>query len=274
MARNTYFPRSFALICICTQFLPSQGFCAIPSRKLILSKHEHHRKHLTVPLFMSSIQNDDNNSSKKASDKKLSFQDLMPPLPEDHLILGGDIAALFTYSFLDHLVTSLLISETKLTFTQPDSLLVPVWSDIFSNNFGQSLLSAVTAQQQMADIGNVAATTAALELQNQHYAPILDSFGVSAVLLGTCWLISGYINRAFAFKNTVSCEPNHAVVVAGKTWILMAFMMVGLAFWSDNCFCPETVGGLTKTDTDFIFDSFSVLVTWRYIAASMLGGFL
>lgn len=218
-----------------------------------------------TPLHMSSKQGG-------ALD---SFRDRMPPKPEDFIVLGGDVAALFTYSLLDHTITSLLLSETKITFTEPDALLVPVWSDVAATNFGGSLLSEVLHQQQMAHIGDVAATAAAIDLANTHYAPCLASFGVSAVLLVSCWLASGYFNEAFSYENTLTCEPQRAVVVASKTWLVTATMMVGLAYWSTNCFCPHhtDVIGLTKADTDFIFDTFSVLVMWRYMASVMLGGF-
>lgn len=206
--------------------------------------------------------------------KKTSFRDRLPPKPEDFIVLGGDIAVLYTYSFLDHVITSIAISETKASVTAPDSLLIPVWSDVASHNFGQSFLSAVLTERQIAQIGDTAAAAAAIDFQNIHRAPCLDSFGISTVLLVSCWLVSGYFNRAFSYQNTISCDPRHALLVASKTWIFSAAMMVGVAYWSSNCFCPNTVAGLTPTDTEFIFDTFTVLVMWRFMAAVTLGNFM
>lgn len=221
-------------------------------------------------LSMSSIP-----EPMQRNKEKKEFR--LPPPPEDFIVLGGDILALFTYALLDHVITALMVSEAQDLYTAPDALNIPVWSDVMSNNFGPSLLTAITAQQQMADIGDSAIIAEnEVMLSAHHYAPCLETFGLSAVLLGTCWIVSGYFNRAFEYKNTISCDTSHAVVVAGRTWIFTAAMMVGLAVWSDTAFCGclENARGLTKADTDFIFDSFSVLVTWRFVASSLLGGFM
>lgn len=206
--------------------------------------------------------------------KTISFRDRLPPAPEDYIVLGGDLLALFTYSFLDKAVTSMIISESQPSFTTPDSLLIPVWSDVATHNSGQAFLSAVFTEQQMAQIGDTAATAAAMDISNIQHAPCLDSFGLSSVLLVSCWLVSGYFNRAFAYENTISCEPRHALIVTSKTWIYSAAMVVGVAYWSSNCFCPNTVAGLSTADTEFIFDTFSILAIWRFMAAVVLGGFM
>jgi len=211
--------------------------------------------------------------SSSSSSSSKSLRDRLPPTPEDYIVLGGDVVALFTYAFLDHALASLVISESKPTFTEPDSLLVPVWSDISTHNFGQSFLEAVLSEQQMAQMGG---NQAVLDLQQSipHYAPCLNSFGVSSVVLVSCWLLSGWFNRAFCYQNTISCEPSHAILVTGKTWVYAATMMVGLAYWSSNCFCPNHTAGMSTSDADFIFDTFTVLVMWRYMASLVLGRFM
>ena len=225
-----------------------------------------------TPLFASSSPEEAVALERPKKDFRL------PPPPEDYIVLGGDLAALFTYAFLDHFINALILADAKDFFTEPNALNIPVWSDVISNNFGTSLLSAISAQQQIADIGDPAMLAEANEalMSAHHYAPCLDTFGVSAVLLGTCWLVSGYFNRAFEYKNTINCHPSHAIVVAGRTWLFTAVMMVGLAIWSNSAFCGchAPAHGLTRADTDFIFDSFSVLVTWRFVAVTLLGGLL
>jgi len=218
-------------------------------------------------LYMSSIP-------EKAEEKK-EFR--FPPPPEDFIVLGGDLVALFTYALLDHGVTALMVADAQDLYSAPDALSIPVWSDVMSNNFGPALLTAITAQQQLAEIGDAALIAEnEVMLSPYHYAPCLETFGCSAVLLGTCCLIAGYFNHAFEYKNTISCDTNHALIVAGRTWIFTAMMLVGIAVWSDTAFCGclDNARGLTKADTDFIFDSFSVLVTWRFVASTLLGGLM
>jgi len=271
------------IILLCHQFQLSQGFTTNIKNIFTLEhvKNESFRYHpssstssssFSSHLFMSSVQSKDRSTQKK------QFE--LPPLPEDPIVLGGDILALFTYTFLDHFVTAMLIANAKEIYTEPNALGLPVWSDVVSNNFGPSLLTAITTQQQMADISGTAVVAEFNEMaMTHHYAPCLENCGVSAVLLGSCWLLSGYFNHAFTYKNTISCHPSHALLIAGRTWFFTALMMVGLAMWSDVAFCgchcaPDAVRGLTKADTDFIFDSFSVLIAWRFVAASLLGGLM
>lgn len=259
-------------IITCLKFEYCEGFTPIKPvnfRRNNNVLHRHPHTSLYTPTSLKSTP------APGSTQQKEEFQ--LPPPPEDLLILTGDLVALFTYAFLDHFVTALVIADAKGVYTEPDALQIPVWSDVITNNFGGSLLSAITSQQQLAEIGDVATSEMNQALLSQHhYAPCLESFGVSAVLLGTCWLLSGYFNRAFEYKNTISCDPNHAILVAGRTWIFTALMMLGLAVWSDHAFCGclDTTRELTRADTDFIFDSFSVLVTWSFVASTLLGGLL
>lgn len=126
------------------------------------------------------------------------------------------------------------------------------------------------AEQADAQIG----TTLAMAAQDvPHYAPCLASAGISAVLFGSCWLLAGYINSAFSYKNTILCKPDQALIVTGKTWLMFATMMVLLTLTSDHLFCGcNKLGGLSQSDAAFIFDSLSVLITWRFMVATILGG--
>jgi hypothetical protein len=270
MAQKTYKLFTLcSLVLACIQFQHSHGFTTITptTTTTFKSKNKSQSSSSSFALQMSSIQKENTELPPQKQNKKFE----LPPLPEDHIILGGDILALFTYSFLDHVIAALILADAKDIYTEPNALTLPVWSDVVSNNFGPSLLTAITAQQEMADIGDAGVIAEANQALMLHHAPCLETFGVSAVLLGTCWLISGYFNRAFEYENTVSCHPSHAIVVTGKTWIFSAMMMLGLAVWSNSAFCG--CQSLTRNDMDFIFDSLSVLVTWRFVASLVLGGF-
>lgn len=262
------------LLCVLCRMWPIDCFGTIPGQHITsYTKTLGSRSQYLSPssLLMAS------DNGRGSSDGKTSLRDRLelPPTPEDFIVLGGDVAALFTYTFLDRAITSFAIFESRPSFTEPDAFLVPVWSDVSSQNFGESFLSAVLSEQQLAQIGqNPSAAAVAMDLQNIHHAPCLESFGLTAVLLVSCWLVSGYFNKAFLFQNTISCAPSHAIVVTGKTWLLTAAMMVGLACWSGFCFCPNHTVSLSKTDAEFIFDTFTVLVTWRYMVSLVLGQFM
>jgi hypothetical protein len=112
------------------------------------------------------------------------------------------------------------------------------------------------------------------------YAPALANGGLAFVAMSTCWIISGYFSGAFLMKNTLECDAKNAMVVTGKTWTVMAILMVGLALASDAMWgqldeihplSDPARGGLTKADADFIFDSLSVLAFWRWTFNCLLG---
>jgi len=235
------------------------------------------RKSSYLPVYTQStlkmsFEGGDNGPRKNNENfiRKENLRDRLPPFPEDKLVLGGDVASLFMYSFLDHIATSSFSEEetiATLIYT-PKSFLVPVWSDSSLHNFGSSLIRAINTEQHMAHI-----SSQVVETTQYHYAPCLDSVGTSAVILATCWLIAGYFNKAFSYENTMLCSPNRALMVTGRTWLCAAVMVGSLALLSDNFFCGcNKIGGLSKADIEFIFDSLSVITLWRFSVASILGG--
>jgi hypothetical protein len=98
---------------------------------------------------------------------------------------------------------------------------------------------------------------------------------MASVLLCSAWFVSGYFTGAFRFKNTMECSPSKAIVVTGKTWILSSLIMLAIAWGSDSFIgcvdCLHKSVGITKADADYIFDSLSVLLLWRYILSSFFG---
>ena len=200
-------------------------------------------------------QNDNTDSTPFRNAMKELTKNL-PPAPENFLVLGGDVAALFTYSFLDHSINSLYEATMAKETAEGIVGLHAAWMDSLPASF-------------------------IIAIQNYHnhhitggsYAPALEYPGVSSVLFATCWLLSGYFHQAFSYDNTVRCSPAHAMLVTGRAWIFSCVAMLAIAFLSDTCASDlqYQVGGLTRADADYIFDSLAVIVTWRYMIATILG---
>ena len=114
-----------------------------------------------------------------------------------------------------------------------------------------------------------------MSMANINYSPSLSTAGLASVVMSTCWLFSGWINQAFLFQNTLDCNTARMLWITGKTWIMSCALMVGIALAGDaacDCLRTPSLGGLTKADADYIFDSLTVLVTWRFMVSAMLGG--
>ena len=221
-------------------FLPSSG--AVPTKE--------YGSYSKIRL-MSSIPGDDDNQHgstdissviaalEKAIQELISKFKKLPPYPENFLVLGGDVAALFMYSFLDHSLNSLYISTMAKTSAEEIIGIHAAWLDAFH------MPASFLASQMPPPVT---------------YAPALDSAGICSVLFTTCWLLSGYFNEAFSYQNTVLCDTTRAIMVAGKTWIFAACAMAAIAFFSDQCGCDlqYQVGGLTRADTDAIMADHSL----------------
>lgn len=206
----------------------------------------------------------------------------LPPPPEDQISLSGDVATIFTYSFLDHMVSGMYdstinspeifsagsalgtiesSSAASADFTGYDSAGggLPVWFDTLNS----------------APFGTVPLSAALPIEQHTAYAPAFGTAGLSAVLLTSTWLFCGYFTGAFQFKNTLQCSTRHAMKITAKNWFFTAIVMISLALGSDHfvgCVdCLHKSIGLTKADTAYIFDSLSVLLFWRFITSSLLG---
>ena len=92
--------------------------------------------------------------SKKKTNKLSKWRDLLPPMPEDYIILTGDIFSLFVYCFMDHATDDMFSEDSMLHALAASSskgITLPVWSDV-SSNFGSSLLREIMNQQQIAHL--------------------------------------------------------------------------------------------------------------------------
>mmetsp|Transcript_40173 Transcript_40173/g.60861 ORF Transcript_40173/g.60861 Transcript_40173/m.60861 type:complete len:357 (+) Transcript_40173:365-1435(+) len=207
---------------------------------------------------------------------QLWYKSNLPPKPEDQLVLAGDMFALFTYSFLEHIIDDAYVDAinspdvTTITYASAhDPTLsgamatirsLPVWFDVVHSAYGPVL-------------------TSAFPMMHTSYVPALSCAGVAAVTMASCWIVSGYFTKAFVFSNTLCCDTNNAVVVAGKTYVGAAFLMVMVAVGSHLLLGGVGVGVdvldtsslLTKADVDYIFCSFSVVLFWRYTISWLLG---
>lgn len=210
---------------------------------------------------MSSIPDDDGMKRLK-----------LPPLPEDPIALGGDIVALFVYSYLDHSINEAFTAEADnvadlvisdpATMAMESAVHLPVWFDTtYLHTFGHNWLASSSP--------------------NMLYAPAIADSGLAFVTLSASWVLCGYFSGAFLNSNTLECTSSNALKVTLRTWLATALVMVVLTWGSDalwgwldgnwNALSAPARGGLTKADADFIFDSLTVLAFWRFMFNWMLG---
>lgn len=210
----------------------------------------------------------------------------LPPPPDDMLTISGDIGCLFLYTFIDHFVNQLFdkwLNSPEIIHSQSAVAAIESASAA-SKELSTSVLESGTTPQSLpvwfdslssAPFGSIPLISALPLEHHVIYAPILSTAGMASVVLCVSWLFSGFWTGAFRFKNTMECSTSRAILITGKTWILSSILMLGIAYSSDifvgNCNCLHKTVGITKADTDFIFDSLSVLLIWRYIVSSFFG---
>lgn len=188
------------------------------------------------------------------------WKDSLPPSPEDQLIMTGDIVALFVYSFLDHSLNEQFVLATQQGNTQLwdpfgelASSQIPVWFDAIHSTQSQEYILSI------------------LNLPQIYYSPIINTAGAASVLITSAWLLSGWLSGAFLFRNTLECKTTRALVKTFQTWAWTCVVMVAVCGASNHFFGGMDGMALTKADADYIFDSFTVLVTWRFLVSLMLG---
>jgi len=238
----------------------------------------------TSALPMSSLGKEPEEANLKKA--MAWFTSKLPPPPEDQLSLAGDIGCLFLYSFLDHYVNKLydkwMNSPDTIDLLSPAAAIES--SSAASLEFTSSLIKADFVSTSLpvwfdpyssAPFGNIPLISALPIEHHITYAPAFETAGMASVLLCSAWMMSGYFTGAFQFKNTLECSPNKAIVVTAKTWVFTSLIMLALAWGSDsligNVDSLHKSVGITKADADFIFDSLSVLMMWRFILSSFFG---
>lgn len=242
----------------------------------------------STALGMSSLQREKSNEEKSKTRKRVSsfLATKLPPPPEDQLSMIGDIGCLFLYSFLDHFVNKLydkwMNSPSNIDFLSPSAAIesssaasLEYSSNLISGSLSTSSLPVWFDPYSSAPFGNIPLSSALPLEHHITYAPAIEATGMASVLLCCSWLLSGYFTGAFRFQNTVECTTDRAILVTAKTWIFSSLIMLGIAWFSDSAVgcvnCLHKSVGITKADADYIFDSLSVLLTWRYILSSFFG---
>lgn len=254
-------------------------------------------------VYLSDIPRDDNpepsNFDVDAFMKAQKERFLKPPPPpEDQFIMMGDIAVLFLYAYTSHALNDMLVqgelSRTDISIREvvneldPTHALlnaqqIPVWVD---------LSTSYTPNNDPA-IDHLLQVSARESLMN-HWGPLLSTEGSACVALCTCWLIAGYMHRAFLFRNSLYCDSTKTLTKTFETWLTSAVLLTIFAALTDslvghlpflqNLLCVTCRGGqendlpfllssLTRSDAMFIIDSLTVLVAWRWTVHRILNIF-
>ena len=226
-------------------------------------------------IFLSEIPRETTKESRNR--KPSSWRDLLPPSPEDQLILTGDIAMIMLYAFSSHVFNDMMVESV---FDKSESLQdavnvldplgeivtlqAPVWTDASMTD--QVLM--VNAQQSLS----------------QHWCPLFSSAGPASVALCSAWLFAGWVHRSFLLQNTLDCDTTRALNKTLQTWLSTAGLLMLMIMTSDSivshapllqswlgCASCSQDFLLTKADSLYIVDSLTVLLSWRFIASTMLG---
>ncbi|KAL3911391.1 MAG: hypothetical protein SGARI_001669, partial [Bacillariaceae sp.] len=140
--------------------------------------------------------------------------------------MTGDIAVLFFYAFTSHSINDAIVhSVLKDPHT---SILQAVHSlDPMGEVVNTQMPSWVQAQDVIA-VDHVLSVNAQETLLN-HWGPLFSTEGSACVALCTCWLLAGWLHRAFLFSNSVDCTTDKALAKTVETWLSTCVMMVALA---------------------------------------------
>jgi hypothetical protein len=207
--------------------------------------------------------------------------------------------SLFVYAFSDHFVchdcAALAVRQAahagsaQLHAAAIDNGLasagnLPVWLDTTGN-------AAAVTTVGWADWASPADAVLQQQLQDHlvvQYSPVLQDTGMAAVLLTASWLLAGYLHEAFATKHTLDCPTDHALLKTAQTWLTACTLLLGVTAatnymmhggvdnYMEGAGLTDGLGLLlqqlfTRGDLDYILDSLSVLVLWRFMMSSMLG---
>jgi hypothetical protein len=176
---------------------------------------------------VSSIYNADQEKQREKS----WWGRLVPPPPEDQFIMTGDICVLFFYAFTSHslndFIVNSMLQRNDMTVLQVVHSLDPLGEVV-----NTQIPSWVQTQNQLA-VDHVLSVNAQETLLN-HWGPLFSTEGSACVALCTCWLIAGWLHRAFLFQNSVHCSTEQALSKTLETWVSTCVMMVALAMAANS----------------------------------------
>jgi hypothetical protein len=191
--------------------------------------------------------------------KRWSFRGGLPPAPEDGFVMMGDLLSLSVYSFADHFVCQdlaqffLAPSSSSASSAASPALVAPVWLDS-AHPFSDHVMSVLVRDASVV-----------------HYSPILQPTGLAATVLATCWLLSGYLNHAFAYRNTLDCSTPRTLIVTARSWVVSSLLVMAAVILTSNTSPEHWRQAFTIGDIAYIWDSLTVLCVWRFMASSLLG---
>lgn len=198
----------------------------------------------------------------------------LPPPPEDGFIMIGDLLSLCVYGFMDHFFVQ-VVSRMMVRQTLSDPLhhLSRAASLQVSNSAGvaHTILQVPVWLDLNAQYTNhVLEVNLSNQLVNQ-YSPLLEPTGAATCLLIACWLVSGWFHHAFAFRNTLDCSTERALLVTVRTWLTTCALLFGIVLISQKLCGCDYFYLVKRGDLDYVVDSASVPILWRFLAASLLG---
>jgi hypothetical protein len=203
---------------------------------------------------------DGNKRRKPDGPGRSVFSRGLPPAPEDHFVLVGDLLSLSVYSFSDHFVCQDLAqfflapsSSASATLSSAASAHPPVWLDA-SHSYSDHVLDVLLRDANVV-----------------HYSPILQPIGLAATVLASCWLLSGWLNHAFAYRNTLDCSTPRTLLVTARSWVVSSLLVMAMVGLTSNTSPEHWWQAFTVGDIAYIWDSLTVLCVWRFMASSLLG---
>ena len=174
----------------------------------------------------------DKNFKNSILEMKETFYSLLPPPPEDQFILTGDLVVLFLYAFTSHSFNDWFVSNE---LSRQDISLVEAVHELDPTGIivnTNSVPSWVDTTQSSIAINHALDVSARESLLN-HWGPLLSTEGSSCVALCTCWLVAGYVHRAFLYKNTAYCDSSQALIKTIQTWFTSAVLLTLLTISTD-----------------------------------------
>ena len=189
----------------------------------------------------------------------------LPPPPEDQFVLIGDLLSLAVYGISDHLVCQIMSHQLVPTSSRE------IYTDMVANA-DAALHAPVWWDAASPQATAVLQATLESHLVTQ-YSPLLEPMGQATTLLAAAWLLAGWFHRAFLFQNTLDCPTEKALEVTARTWLTTCAILLTLVVASQAVMGMEDwATNFQRGDVDYIVDSLTVLIVWRFMASYLLGG--
>ena len=265
-----------------------------PSCQIRLSSttasHSSTRK-TTSRLFLSDIPRMEDGKKKKKKSKLFDWKSYLPPPPEDQLILTGDLSVLLLYAFSSHFVNNFVVESVLSTSDSIQDALTTL--DPMGDLVATAQHTPVWVDQSSPELINSIMTMNVQQTLYNHWGPLYSSAGSAYVAICFSWLLAGWFHQAFLLKNSLDCDTSKTLWKTMETWITMAMIMCLLSLTSNTIvdhfpilkewlgcstcwmqhYGDDFTSCLTKDDTIFIIDSATILISWRFMANTVVNWF-